>query len=38
MRRALDDPRNKAAASTPTVERIDALVDAARAVAADAGI
>lgn len=38
MRRARDDPRNKAAASTPTVERIDALVDAARSVAADAGI
>ncbi|MEE2031245.1 phosphotransferase family protein, partial [Rhodococcus sp. CC-R104] len=38
MRRAQDDPRNRAAAGTPTIERIDALVSAARAVADSAGI
>ena len=38
MRRAIDEPQNKAAAGTPTVQRIDALVAAARDVADDAGI
>jgi len=38
MRRALDEPQNKAAAGTPTVARIDALVHKAREVAEDAGI
>lgn len=38
MRRAMDEPRNKAAAGTPTVERIDALVAKAREVAQEAGI
>lgn len=38
MRRAMDEPRNKAAAGTPTVERIDALVDKATEVADAAGI
>lgn len=38
MRRAVDTPQNKAAAGTPTVQRIDALVRTAREVAADAGI
>jgi aminoglycoside phosphotransferase (APT) family kinase protein len=38
MRRARDTPANKAAAGTPTTERIDALVAKARDVAADAGI
>jgi aminoglycoside phosphotransferase (APT) family kinase protein len=38
MRRALDEPANKAAAGTPTVARIDALVHKAREVAEDAGI
>ncbi|MBV9351508.1 MAG: phosphotransferase family protein [Mycobacterium sp.] len=38
MRRALDEPQNKAAAGTPTVQRIDALVAKAREVADDAGI
>jgi len=36
MRRAMDTPQNKAAAGTPTVERIDALVHKARAIAAAA--
>ncbi len=38
MRRAMDEPQNKAAAGTPTVDRIDALVDKAREVADAAGI
>ncbi|MFE3293076.1 phosphotransferase family protein [Rhodococcus sp. NPDC059234] len=38
MRRATDNPGNKAAAGTPTVERIDALVHKAREIAAGAGI
>jgi aminoglycoside phosphotransferase (APT) family kinase protein len=38
MRRAMDTPQNKAAAGTPTVERIDALVHKAREIAAVAGI
>lgn len=38
MRRAMDEPRNKAASGTPTTERIDALVRRAREVADDAGI
>lgn len=38
MRRALDEPQNKAAAGTPTIERIDALVHKAREIADDAGI
>ena len=38
MRRAMDTPANKAAAGTPTPERIDAIVAKARAIAADAGI
>jgi aminoglycoside phosphotransferase (APT) family kinase protein len=38
MRRAMDEPQNKAAAGTPTVQRIDALVAKAREVADDAGI
>ncbi|HEY5856521.1 MAG TPA: phosphotransferase family protein [Aldersonia sp.] len=38
MRRAMDTPANKAAAGTPTVERIDAIVKMARAGADDAGI
>ncbi|WP_343601116.1 phosphotransferase family protein [Mycobacterium sp.] len=38
MRRAMDTPQNRAAAGTPTVERIDALVRQAREVADDAGI
>jgi aminoglycoside phosphotransferase (APT) family kinase protein len=38
MRRAMDTPANKAAAGTPTTERIDALVARAREVAEDAGI
>ena len=38
MRRAIDEPQNKAAAGTPTVQRIDALVAKAREVAEDAGI
>jgi len=36
MRRAMDTPQNKAAAGTPTVERIDALVHKAREIAAAA--
>ena len=38
MRRAMDEPQNKAAAGTPTVHSIDALVCRAREVAEDAGI
>lgn len=38
MRRAMEEPQNKAAAGTPTVQRIDALVAKAREVADDAGI
>lgn len=38
MRRATDSPENKAAAGTPTVERIDALVHKAREIADSAGI
>lgn len=38
MRRAIDEPKNKAAAGTPTLRRIDALVRRAREVAEDAGI
>lgn len=38
MRRAMDTPANKAAAGTPTIERIDALVNMACAAADDAGI
>jgi aminoglycoside phosphotransferase (APT) family kinase protein len=38
MRRAMDQPKNKAAAGTPTLHRIDALVRKAREVAEDAGI
>ena len=38
MRRAMDEPQNKAASGTPTVQRIDALVRNAREVAEDAGI
>ncbi|MFD4180445.1 phosphotransferase family protein [Rhodococcus sp. NPDC058514] len=38
MRRAMDTPQNKAAAGTPTVERIDALVRKAREIADAAGI
>ena len=37
-RRAIDEPQNKAAAGTPTVERIRALVDKACDIADDAGI
>ncbi len=38
MRRAMDEPQNKAAAGTPTADRIDALVAKAREVADAAGI
>lgn len=38
MRRAADTPGNKAAAGTPTVGRIDAIVSKAREIAAAAGI
>lgn len=38
MRRAMDEPQNRAADGTPTVERIDALVRTATQVADDAGI
>lgn len=38
MRRAMEEPQNKAAAGTPTVARIDALVDKARKIADSAGI
>ncbi len=37
LRRALDDPRNRAAAGTPTIEHIDAVVDNAERVATEAG-
>jgi aminoglycoside phosphotransferase (APT) family kinase protein len=37
LRRALDDPRNRAAAGTPTIEQIDGIVDTADKVAAAAG-
>ncbi|MFF4658549.1 hypothetical protein [Streptomyces sp. NPDC001381] len=33
MRRAMDEPRNRAASGTPTAERIDALVAKAHEVA-----
>jgi aminoglycoside phosphotransferase (APT) family kinase protein len=38
MRRGIDEPQNRAASGTPTVQRIDALVRKAREVAEDAGI
>jgi aminoglycoside phosphotransferase (APT) family kinase protein len=38
MRRANEEPENKAAAGTPTIDRIDAFVRTARAVADGAGI
>lgn len=38
MRRAMDEPQNKAAAGTPIVHWVDALVRKAREVAEDAGI
>ncbi|EME21956.1 phosphotransferase family protein [Rhodococcus triatomae] len=38
MRRALDTPANKAAAGTPTAERIDSIVRKAREIADSAGI
>ncbi|MFC9898473.1 phosphotransferase family protein [Nocardia sp. NPDC127579] len=38
LRRALDDPRNRAAAGTPTVDSIDGLVATADRIAAAAGI
>ncbi|MGV0810755.1 phosphotransferase family protein [Mycolicibacterium boenickei] len=38
MRRAMDEPENKAAAGTPTVARIDSIVDKAREIADAAGI
>lgn len=38
MRRARDDPRNKAASGTPTAERIDAIVEQATRAADAAGI
>ncbi|MGW7489372.1 phosphotransferase family protein [Streptomyces sp. NPDC054786] len=38
MRRAIDEPRNRSATGTPTVERVDALVDTARRIADEAGI
>jgi aminoglycoside phosphotransferase (APT) family kinase protein len=38
MRRAMDEPRNKAAAGTPITRWIDALVHKAREVAEDAGM
>jgi len=38
MRRAMDEPQNRAAAGTPIVDWIDALVQKAREVAEDAGI
>jgi aminoglycoside phosphotransferase (APT) family kinase protein len=38
MRRAMDEPQNKAAAGTPTIARIDALVHKAREIADSAGI
>jgi aminoglycoside phosphotransferase (APT) family kinase protein len=38
MRRAMDEPRNKAAAGTPTTGRIDAVIDKATEIADAAGI
>jgi aminoglycoside phosphotransferase (APT) family kinase protein len=38
MRRAIDEPQNKAAAGTPTIARIDALVHKAREIADAAGL
>ncbi|MBO2458085.1 phosphotransferase family protein [Actinomadura violacea] len=38
LRRAMDDPRNRAAAGTPTAAQIAALVAAAEHTAADAGV
>ncbi|MFI6430392.1 phosphotransferase family protein [Rhodococcus oryzae] len=38
MRRAMENPQNRAAAGTPTAEQIEALVRKARDVAANAGI
>jgi aminoglycoside phosphotransferase (APT) family kinase protein len=38
LRRALDEPANKAAAGTPTAARVDSLVRKARAVAGRAGL
>src|SRR5262249_4640466 len=38
MRRAMDEPENKAAAGTPTVARIDSIVTKAREIADAAGI
>ncbi|WP_072843498.1 phosphotransferase family protein [Rhodococcus tukisamuensis] len=38
MRRALDEPQNRAAGGTPTVEQIDALIRTALQVADEAGI
>jgi hypothetical protein len=38
MRRAMDEPQNKASAGTPTVAWIDAVVGRARDVAGAAGI
>lgn len=38
MRRAIDEPQNRAAAGTPTIERIDSLVHQAREIADAAGI
>jgi aminoglycoside phosphotransferase (APT) family kinase protein len=38
MRRAIDEPQNKAAAGTPTIARIDALVHNAREIADGAGM
>ncbi|MFE5705418.1 phosphotransferase family protein [Rhodococcus koreensis] len=38
MRRAIDEPQNKAASGTPTVERVNALVAKAHEIADEAGI
>ncbi|MFF3322533.1 phosphotransferase family protein [Streptomyces sp. NPDC002889] len=38
MRRAIEEPRNRSTTGTPTVERIDALVDKACRIAGEAGI
>lgn len=38
MRRAIDEPKNKSATGTPTVARIDAIVDKACRIADEAGI
>ncbi|ADD42583.1 phosphotransferase family protein [Stackebrandtia nassauensis] len=38
LRRALDEPKNRAASGTPTTDIIDGLVDRARRIADDAGI